>query len=111
MAKIYAVATDYTGKTWAEAIGNTFKLDAAIQRLAKAEGESISLYSYKTPVSGQPPVVLLECSEAFLEKVKRLPLFNSVRPLGTAVETVNRRSAPQVESPEATKRNKGPKGP
>jgi hypothetical protein len=107
---IYEVRVNYQ-QLWPEVAQQTSKLDADIQRLAKASGEKINLYQYAEATDGQPPAIFLECSEAFLEKVKRLPLFDSVAPLN-GKKVVNRSDAPQIEAPEAIgNKNKGPKGP
>ena len=107
--KVYAVTTQFEGTTWAEACSKTAKLDAEIQRLAKKSGEDVHMHQWKEPVEGAP-VVLVECPEAFLDKVKKLPLFDSVEPARQA--TIRRSDAPQIEPPEAMKpKRKGPKGP
>jgi hypothetical protein len=106
--KVYAISVDYTGTTWAEACEKTSKLDASIQHLAKASsGESVHMHQYKEQMLGAP-VVLVECSESFLDKIKRLPLFDTAAPV--VAETIRRTNAPQIEPPEAMKPRK-PKGP
>jgi hypothetical protein len=108
--KVYHITTDLSDKTIGEILGNTAKLDAEIQKLAKAGGDEVYLHQFVSPVGGAP-CVLLECSESFLEKVKRLPLFDSVHVLDSRIETARRTSAPQIEPPEAMKRKiSGPKG-
>lgn len=103
---VYSITTDFTGTTWAQACANTAKLDADIQRLAKASGEVVHMHQYKEAMLGAP-VVLVECSETFLDKIKRLPLFDAATP--TLAATIRRTDAPQVEAPEATKpKHKGP---
>jgi hypothetical protein len=74
--KIYAIMVDFTGTPWLEACKKTAALEKDIALLAKKTGAVIYFHQYKENVLGGP-VVLLECSESFLEKVKKLPLFDS----------------------------------
>jgi hypothetical protein len=109
--KVYSITVDFTGTTIGEAVGKTMKLDADIQRLAKASGEDVHMHQYKEPMLGAP-VVLVECSEAFLEKIKKLPLFDAVNPLPASIPSIRRTDAPQIEAPESMtppKKHKGPR--
>lgn len=110
--KVYIITTNFDDMSWPEAVKKTFDLDREIQILAKKSGSAVHLHQYKEPVMGAPgtPVVLLECSDDFLEKVKGLPLFDAVRDLPSGVQTIRRSDAPQIEPPEAQKppKNKGP---
>ena len=107
--KVYVVTPDFTGLNWAEMCRKSMQLDADIQRLAKASGDDVHMHQWNPPVPGSP-TVLVECSEAFLEKIKRLPLFDAAVP--AALPTIRRSDAPQVEPPEAMKPpRKTPRGP
>lgn len=108
--KVYVVTPDFTGLNWAEMCRKSMQLDADIQRLAKSSGDtSVHMRQWNPPVPGSPTVVV-ECSEAFLEKIKRLPLFDAAAV--AAHPTIRRSEMPQVESPEAmTPPLKTPKGP
>ncbi len=53
-------------------VKNRDELGRAISKLAKSEGETVYFHDFKEPVAGAP-VVMLECSDDFLEKVKKLP--------------------------------------
>src|SRR5437763_363809 len=105
--KVYAITTDFTGTTWAEACQKTSQLDAAIQKLAKTSGDDVHMHQYKENMLGAP-TVLVECSETFLDKITRLPLFDAATPALAA--TIRRTDAPQIEPPEAMSPKK-PKGP
>jgi hypothetical protein len=105
--KVYSITVDFTGTSWPEACEKTSKLDADIQRLAKKSGEDVHMHQYREPMLGAP-VVLVECSEAFLEKIKRLPLFDTALPADPKI-TIRRTDAPQIEPPES--RGPGHKGP
>jgi len=106
--KVYAIRIDFTGTNWPQAYGDTMKLDADIQRLAKSSGAAdVHMHQYKTPMEGAPEV-LVEAPAAFIDKVKRLPLFHSVREVDeTSTPTIRRSDAPQIEPPQAM----GPRGP
>jgi len=107
--KVYSVSVNFSGTSWAEACQKTSNLDADIQRLAKAGGDDVHMHQYREPMLGAP-VVLIECPEAFLEKVKKLPLFDAVRPVDATTPTIRRTDAPQIEPPEAMMpKRKGPK--
>lgn len=100
--KVYAVTADYMHtKNFGEAYGLTSQLDAQIQILAKKSGADVHMHQYKTPVEGVPEV-LVECDAAFLEKIKKLPLFNALREVNTAQSpTIRRTDAPQIEPPQS----------
>ena len=104
--KTYMITVDFAGTTWAEACAKTARLDADVQRLARQSGEEVHMRQWKEPVDGAP-VVLVECSETFLDKIKKLPLFDRVEP--ARAETIRRTSAPQIEPPQAQRPK--PKGP
>jgi hypothetical protein len=108
--KIYVVTPDFTGLTWAEQCRKAMQLDADIQRLAKSSGDtSVHMREWNPRVPGSPAVVI-ECSEAFLEKIKKLPLFHAAAI--AAHPTIRRSDLPQIEAPEAmTPPPKAPKGP
>ncbi|MEZ0262325.1 MAG: hypothetical protein ACAH80_15070 [Alphaproteobacteria bacterium] len=106
--KVYSITVDFTGTTWPQAVEKTMKLDADIQRLAKASGEDVHMHQYKEPMLGAP-CILVECSEAFLEKIKKLSLCDASGP--ATVATIRRSEAPQIEPPEAMTPPKKPKGP
>jgi hypothetical protein len=101
--KIYAITPDFTGTSWPEACAKTAQLDADIQRLAKASGEQVHMRQYKEQMLGAP-AVLVECEDSFLDKIRKLPLFDAVAPVAAA--TIRRSEAPQIEAPEATNRHK-----
>jgi hypothetical protein len=86
-------------------------LGRAIAALARQENEAIYYHDYKADPSGEPrvgaPVILLECSAAFLEKVKQLPKIESVRIPTNATERVPRIlayfMAPVIKGPKTSK--------
>lgn len=108
--KVYVVMIDFAGTSWAEACARTSRLDADVQKLAAVCGEDIHMHQYADPAPGAP-VVLVECPESFLEKIKQLPLYHASHDLWPEIKTVRRANAAQVEAPEAAAPRKGPKGP
>ena len=105
--KVYAITVDFTGTMWDEAAEKTSKLDAEIQKLAKKSGVEVHMHQYKMPIMARPEV-LVEAPASFIEEVKKLPLFDSVRAIDqNVVQTIRRTNAPQIEPPEAM----APKGP
>jgi hypothetical protein len=109
-AKVYVITANLDGTTWAEAIRNTFALEKDIALLARKSGTPVHFHQYKKDVLGAP-VVLLECPASFLEKVKRLPSFDSVHPLRTGIATLRREDMPQVEPPQAQRPGTSPPAP
>lgn len=55
-----------------DVVANRDKLGHSIAQLAAKTGEQVHFHDFKDPVAGAP-VLLLECSDAFLEQVKKLP--------------------------------------
>lgn len=109
--KVYVIMTSFANTTWAEACERTAMLDADIQRLAKRVGANVHMHQYAEP-SLSAPVILIECPEEFIEKVKLLPLFENVHENEGSPKTIRRRDAIQIEPPEAMEPpKKGPKGP
>jgi hypothetical protein len=105
--RIYVVTPDFTGLTWGEQCRKAMQLDADIQRLAKSSGDTSAHMRQWDPIVPGSPAVVVECSEAFLEKIKRLPLFDAAAV--ASHPTIRRSDAPQIEPPEAM--TKAPKGP
>lgn len=115
--KVYVVMIDFTGTSWADACARTSRLDADVQKLAVICKEDVHMHQYADPVGGAP-VVLVECSEAFLEKIRQLPLYHASHDLWPQIKTIRRTDAMQIEPPEAMDKpdatdrvKKGPKGP
>jgi hypothetical protein len=106
-ANVYVVtANDIYTVSWSEAIGKTFALEKDIAILAKKSGAEIHFHHYTSTAVGTPPAVLLECSEDFLDKVKRLSSVASIAPLNKGDEsskTIRREDMPQIEPPQSQK--------
>lgn len=110
--KLYVVMIDFTGKTIPEAIKGTFEMERDIAILAKKTGEEI--HSHLETKALTVPVVLLECSEKFLEEVKRLPSFGAVKDFPLGAVAVRREGQPTDPSQQAKRpaaKPRGPKGP
>lgn len=88
--KIYSIETDFT-KNWNDVLNDRQKLGHAIVTLAKSAGEEIHFHDYKDPVCGAP-VILLECSQAFLDQVKNLPECKNVQDFSYALPTFRAQS-------------------
>jgi len=71
---------------WKDAVENRDNLGRAIARLASAAGVEVHFHDFKDPVAGAP-VVMLECSDDFLEQVKKLPGFKNAHPVWGGLET------------------------
>ncbi len=80
--KVHIIEADMAGYVHARD-----DLGKKIGALAKTVNEPVFFHDYKDPVCGAP-VILLECSDAFLKKVKQLPECKKVEelPPGEATE-------------------------
>ena len=57
-----------------EALGNRDRLGVEIAALAKTVNEPVFFHDFTGPVAGAP-IILLECSDAFLANVRKLPSY------------------------------------
>lgn len=69
--KVHVIEPDFQAPI-ETVVKNRDELGRAIAKLAKSAGETVYFHDFKEPVVGAP-VVMLECSDAFLEKVRALP--------------------------------------
>ncbi len=69
-----------------DVVANRDKLGRAVAGLAAQSGEQVHFHDFKDPVAGAP-ILLLECSDAFLEKVKKLPGFSKAYDVWPDLET------------------------
>jgi hypothetical protein len=67
--KIYVVEADLTGT---DSVQKRNTLGRSIGALAKGVNEPVFFHDFKDPAGGAP-VILLECSDAFLKIVEQLP--------------------------------------
>lgn len=69
-----------------DVVANRDKLGRAVAGLAAKTGEQVHFHDFKDPVAGAP-ILLLECSDAFLEQVKKLPGFSKAYDVWPDMET------------------------
>lgn len=69
--KVHVIEAEMYGSI-VDVVSNRDKLGRAVAGLAAAKGEQVHFHDFKDPVAGAP-VLLLECSDEFLEQVKKLP--------------------------------------
>lgn len=72
---------------WQDAVEKRDALGRGIARLAARVNEPVWFHDFKEPVAGAP-VIMLECSDAFLAEVKKLPGFVQSHDLWPGAKTV-----------------------
>lgn len=83
--KVHVIEADMSGP-WQDAVQKRDDLGRAIGRLAARVNEPVWFHDFKEPVAGAP-VVMLECSDAFLAQVQKLPEFSKSQDLWQGMET------------------------
>ena len=71
--KVHVIEADLSGKM-TDVVGNRDELGIQIARLAAAVNEPVFFHDFKNPMAGAP-VIMLECSDAFLAEVRKLPAY------------------------------------
>lgn len=85
--KVFAVSLDFANSdNFEQSVAKTLELRGQIFELALKRGEEIFFHRYTDNTIEGAPRVLLECSDAFLERVKKLPLYGDSQEL-TGVAT------------------------
>lgn len=83
--KVHVIEADMSGP-WQDAVQKRDDLGRAIGKLAAQANESVWFHDFKEPVAGAP-VIMLECSDAFLAQVQKLPGFSKSQDLWQDMET------------------------
>lgn len=94
--KVHVIEADMTGN-WMNAVQCRDDLGRAIAKLAASVNEPVWFHDFKDPVAGAP-VVMLECSDAFLAEVKKLPGFKNSHDVWENLETERKPSIHQYFS-------------
>ncbi len=85
--KVYVVSVDFSAGGMQNAVMNTLALRGDIFDLANAGSEEVFFHRHKDDMLGGAPSLMLECSEAFLDKVKALPRYGNSIDLWTGFDT------------------------
>lgn len=80
--KIHVIEADLTSRDIGQVVGERDKLGRAIAELATSTRETVHFHDYVAPVGGAPTIIL-ECSDAFLDKVRKLPGYVKDQPAFT----------------------------
>ncbi len=91
-------------------VANRDKLGRAVAQLAAQSGEQVHFHDFKDPVAGAP-ILLLECSDAFLEQVKKLPGFSKSYDVWPDLETERKPSIQNYFTQAAATPDKKPTPP
>ncbi len=94
--KVHVIEADMTGK-WQDAVQERDNLGRAVAKLAAQVNEPVFFHDFKDPVAGAP-VLMIECSDAFLAEVKKLPGFKNAHDVWNGMETERRPSIQQYFS-------------
>lgn len=90
--KVHVIEADMSGP-WQDAVQKRDDLGRAIAQLATKVNEPVWFHDFKEPMAGAP-VIMLECSDAFLARVQKLPEFAKSQDLWQDVET---QRAPSIQ--------------
>lgn len=107
--KVHVIEADMSGN-WANAVQERDSLGRAIAKLAASVNEPVWFHDFKDPVAGAP-VVMLECSDAFLAEVKKLPGFKKSYDVWENMETERKPSIQQYFSQAPAQAPRKPKPP
>lgn len=77
--KVYVIEPDFQN-LWKEMVGRRDNLGRTIAALAKSTGDQVWFHDHVEPMMGAP-VIMLECTPAFLDRVKGLPGVGAVHDL------------------------------
>jgi hypothetical protein len=79
-AVVYTIELDYAKSgNFEQTVKKNIELRAQIFDLAQQEGEEVYFHRYVDNMVEGAPRLLLECSPAFMDKVKTLPLYGDSR--------------------------------
>lgn len=111
--KVHVIEADMTG-SWQDAVQKRDSLGRAIGRLAAEANEPVWFHDFKEPMAGAP-VIMLECSDAFLAQVQMLPGFAKSHDLWQGAQTQREPSIQQYftqpPAPQQPKRSPRPPQP
>ncbi|MEZ0224717.1 MAG: hypothetical protein ACAH83_09205 [Alphaproteobacteria bacterium] len=116
--KVHVIEADLSGKM-TDVVGNRDELGVQIARLANAVNEPVFFHEFKQPLASAP-VIMLECSDAFLAQVRTLPAYKKDHEVwkGADFETerspkikayFNSKAGPDCKIPPPPHRPKPPK--
>jgi hypothetical protein len=85
---VYSVSVDFSkAGIFEQAVRKNAELRAQIFDLALKENEEVYFHRYIDNVTGGAPQTLVECSEDFHDKIKKLPLYGESRELDGGMGT------------------------
>ena len=73
--KVHVIEADMSGNIM-DAVQKRDDLGRAIAKLAAQVNEPVFFHDFKDPVAGAP-IIMIECSDAFLSSVQKLPGFKN----------------------------------
>lgn len=106
--KVRIIEADLTG-TLPQVLDARDSLGVEIAKLAKTVNEPVFFHDFTGPVGGAP-IILLECSDAFLDNVRKLPSYKKDQPAWTTPGLETERS-PSVQAYFAAGGKAAHKGP
>jgi len=109
MIQVHVIEAEMYGSI-VDVVANRDKLGRSIAQLAATSGEQIHFHDFKDPVAGAP-VLLLECSDSFLDQVKKLPGFSKAYDVWPDLETERKPSIAQYFATPAAAQPRRPAPP
>jgi hypothetical protein len=98
--KVHVIEADLTG-TLPQVLADRDTLGRDIVELARSTRETVYFHNFIGPVGGAP-IILLECSDAFLAQVRKLPSYKKDQAAWTTPGLETERS-PKVQAYFASK--------
>jgi len=111
--KVHVIEADMSGGIH-DVVKKRDDLGRAIAKMASYSCENVWFHDFKDPVAGAP-VLLVECSDDFLERIKKLPGFAKEHDVRPGIETERKPSimayffTTPAASPTPPKKPHGPR--
>jgi hypothetical protein len=107
--RLSADLSNYHDTTWEGAKRAAMKFEKEIAALARQRGETIYFHTYKDParVPHSDTHVLLECSETFVEEVKKLSAFGTLTLRGPSTSPLDTMQTVRREDPQTPRQRPG----
>lgn len=90
--KVHVIEADLSGSL-PQALAQREKLGQEIVSLARTRGEPVFFHEFKNDMLGGAPVIMLECSDAFLAEARKLPSYRKDHEAWSGPDLATQRSA------------------
>ena len=94
--KVHVIEADLSSGL-PQALAEREKLGQEIVSLARTRGEPVFFHEFRNDMLAGAPVIMLECSDAFLAEARKLPAYKKDQPAWPGADLATQRS-PQLQS-------------